>query len=579
MGTATASTSTSGSSSVKTSTSSSNSSSGTYSQSLVSQMSGLDVNSMVNQMMASDQVRLNQLLSQQQTTQWTQDRYRNVISNLNTFSGNYFDVLSGNYMLNPNSYSVYNANSTNTSAVTASVSNSANAGTYTVSSASLATAANVTGATIIPSGSTSTIPSSSTFTTATGLTGTISFSINGKSVTNYDPSGKTISQVMSDLSSQTGANFSYSELTGKFSVTTSGTGTTSSLALAYDPTDSNTSNFLNTLFGIGTGATATNQATINGANSATYTTTGKNGQFTITEPNGSTNTVTESSNQFTLDGVNYNFTANIANSSPVNINVGMDVSSVVTKIQNFVNDYNNLIGGVQDALNEKKNYSYQPLTAQQQSQMTDTQITQWNQQAQQGLLANDDTLNNMLTSMREAFYTPVQGNSLTMAAVGLSTSDDPTQGGKLTLDVNKLTAALQNNPQQVINLFTQKSTSVTSYSPELTNSQLSTRSSEEGIFQRLSDIEQEYAGTMPDANGNEGILVMKAGVPGDLSETKNTLYKQLKDEVDAVNQYKLTMSDDQTRYTNMFTQLQTAMSQLSSQQSYLSSMLSSSSSG
>ena len=80
-------------------TTSASSSSGTYSQDLVSQMSGLDVNSLVNQMMTSDQIKLNNLLQTEQSTQWTQDRYRSVITNLNTFSSNYFDVLSSSNML------------------------------------------------------------------------------------------------------------------------------------------------------------------------------------------------------------------------------------------------------------------------------------------------------------------------------------------------------------------------------------------------------------------------------------------------------------------------------------------------
>jgi flagellar hook-associated protein 2 len=534
-------------------------------------MSGIDVTSMTNEMMTSDYLSLNQLLAKEQTTQWTQDRYRSVISNMNTFNSNYFDPLSSNYMLSSNGYSLYTATSNN-SAVTASVSNTAQVGNYTVNSATIATAAKTTGTTKTSGSITNSTTVSSALSTLGLTASTLNFTVNGGTTpVTYDLSAngsQTISQFMSSLSSQSGANFNYSELSGNFSAATTGTGSSQSLTIAS--TDSNTQTVLNKLFGTslsGSSGTSTSQA-FNGAN----------GSFNITEPDGSSNTVSESSNQFSIDGVNYNFTNNISSSSPATIGVTTNTSAIVTKIQNFVNDYNNLIGGIQDAVNEKKNYSYQPLTTMQESQMTDSQITAWNQQAQQGLLENDDTLNSMLTSMREAFYTPVSGNSLTMADVGLSTSDDPTQGGKLTLDVSKLTSALESNPQQVINLFSQASTSDPSYSPTLTSSQLTSRNNEEGIFQRLSDITQEYVGTGFNNNGGEGILLQKAGMSNDMSDTNNTLTTQLKQEQTSVTDYLAKMTQDKTRYTTMYTNLQSALSQMNSQQSAISSMLSSSSS-
>jgi flagellar hook-associated protein 2 len=372
---------------------------------------------------------------------------------------------------------------------------------------------------------------------------------------------------MSSLSSQAGVNFTYNS-NGTFSIAGNTVGTNQNLNIGSS--DSNTEANLDKLFG-----TSLSNYTSAKAN-------GNDGSFNLTEPNGSSNTVTESSNQFSIDGINYNFTNNVSSSAPVTIGVTMNVSSVVTKIQNFVNDYNNLIGGVQDLINEKKNLSYGVLTTMQEAQMTSTQITAWNQQAQQGLLSNDDTLNTMLTSMREAFYTPVQGNSLTMSDVGLSTSDDYTQGGKLTLDTSELTSALQSNPQQVINLFAQVSTSYSSYTTALNssspNSNLQTRSNEEGIFQRLSDIYQQYAGTYLDNNGNQGILLMKAGESNTISDSNNSLNTQLTQEQQSVTDYMAKLTQDKTRYTNMFTSLQSAMSQLSTQQSYISSLLTSSSS-
>jgi flagellar hook-associated protein 2 len=425
---------------------------------------------------------------------------------------------------------------------------------------------------------------------SSSIAGKLDFTVNGKEVT-YDltaNASQTIGQFMSSLSAQSGVNFSYSELTGKFSMATTGTGSSQSLTIdtASSSSQGNSQTILNSMFS--TNLSGTTDPT------TAQTFTGSNGSFTITEPNGGSNTISESSNQFVIDGISYNFTSNmnngsqISSSNPVTLGVTVNTDNVVNQVQNFVNDYNNLIGGIQDALNEKRNYSYSPLTTMQESQMTTAQITAWNQQAQQGLLANDDDLTNMLTSMREAFYKPVYTDStetttipLTMASIGLSTSDDPTQGGKLTLNTQTLTTALQNNPQQVINLLAQipSNSSYSYYNPTLTSSQLTSRNNEEGIFQRLSDIVQEYVGTGFNSNGQEGILLTKAGMANDLSDSNNSLTTQIKQQQQSVTDYLTKFNQDKTRYTTMFTQLQSAMSQISTQQSYISSLTSSSSSG
>lgn len=678
------------------------SSTGSYSQGLVSQMTGLDTNSLVNESMASDVIKLNNLLAKEQQSQWMQDRYRSIITNMQSFNSKYFDVLSSDYILGANSFSTNVATPSNGSVLGATALNSANAGTYTVTSATLATSANIT--TSIASK-----PAAADTLSSMGITsGTLTFNVNGKNLSYKVDPNATITATMQGLSSVTGYNFNYSELTGKFSISTQGTGAsqnvdiqnvndggsgffskfginvasggaigTSDTARAQGGTiientsktpnttasasdqimntslngvfaftaDTDTKNLsiggktltvkanesistlmsdLSTLTGTNfsfdsatgkvsvekVGATSfdihcddsTTQGFFNGAlglgttadvvqqtSSSSLGTIGKDGSFTIMEPGDTTGTtVNESSNNFTIDGVSYNISTNISSSNPVTINVSQNVSSVVDKIQDFVNSYNNLIDGINSVITEKRDYSYSPLSASQESQMTASQITAWNQKAQKGLLANDGVLSDMLSAMRTAFYTPVDGNNLTMASVGLSTSDDPANGGKLTLNVSKLTKALQSNPQQVVDLFNKTSTSYPSYTGTLgidtstdsqaVNKAMSQRNKEEGIFQRLSDITQKYSGTYVDKNGNQGILLMRAGMPGTLSETKNTLYKQIKQQADAVTNFKTRMTQDEKMYSKKYSTLQSILSQLSTQQSYLTSMLSSSSS-
>lgn len=352
------------STSTSSSKSGSSSTSGSYSEGLVSQMSGIDVNSMVNESMASDVIKLNSLLAQQQQSQWTQDRYRSIITNMQNFSSNYFDVLSNNYILSSSGYSAYTAASTTASVATASASNDVTQGTYTLNVGSLATAAQLTNSPTLTNSS-NPISNSATLSQVLGnisgapTSGTISFTVNGTQVS-YDlgaNQNKTLSQVMNDLSNLSGnATFKYSELTKNFSIQDKTTGTGNTLTIDTTNTisdhtqnantESNTQSFLNALFGMGVSSSTTSQII-----GSTKGTAGTNGSFTLTEPGGTATAVPDSSsNNFTIDGVTYNVTA----TGTTSINVSQDVSSVVNKIQNFVNDYNNLIDGINSVTTEKR---------------------------------------------------------------------------------------------------------------------------------------------------------------------------------------------------------------------------------
>lgn len=807
----------------------SSSSSGSYSQGLIGQMTGLDITNMVNESMQSDVVKLNSLLAKEQITQWTQDRYRSVITNLQNFSGKYFDQQSDDYILTGNAFSTNFATSSNKYIADATALNNAKTGIYTITSATLATVANITSATTLQNASGSKPRATDALSTLGGISdGTLSFSIGGNNISYNLKSTSSISRVMQDLSSMTGLNFNYSELTGKFSISTQSTGDgknvdiqsindgcgfftkfgitqsngaiatcntaridgsgqikngtniasstdlvlntnlgllggnmdlafsitgdsgstksytvsisasdtiasvmsslSSATGLNFNYNDStgkvsiestgNTSlnisygagstsqTFLNNLFGQASGTSSisqtsasaaiesdiqgsstakngsnvalgtdalsstnlglTNGSTIsfkvngtaksytidtsktindfvsdfntqtglnlnynastgqfsikatagidtdinytNDTSSATYkffgnvlgatprgnadgstvdlttSTAGHNGVFTMKEPGDTfASTISEASNSFTVDGMSFSLSNSISADNPLTINVSQDVSSVVDKIKSFVTEYNNLIDGINTVVTEKRDYDYKPLNAAKEADMTDSQIKAWNEKAQQGLMQNDGNLSDLLSAMRAAFYTPVNGNGFTMADVGLSTSNDPTQGGKIIFNEKTLKSALQNNPQQVVDLFTKSSTSYKTYEetleldttsdPDAVNKAVAKRSSEEGIFQRLSDIEKKYAGTYIDKHGNQGILLMRAGMPNSFSESKSTLYKELQDQAKAVKDFKDKMTADAKMYNAKFTNLQTILSQLSSQQSALSSML------
>lgn len=304
---------------------------------------------------------------------------------------------------------------------------------------------------------------------------------------------------------------------------------------------------------------------------------GKDAKVTITEPNGIAVTIERAKNNFTLDGVNYTLNDKIGE---VNITLTSNPTKTFDKIKTFVDKYNEIIDKVNTKLFEKKQYDYKPLTDDQKKDMSEDDIKKWEEKAKGGLLSNDSMLSNMLYSMRNAFFEPVKdvsGSSIgiSLSEIGITSSNDYSQRGKLVIDESKLKDALQNNGDKVAELFTRTSTSFTSYSPNLTTDQRKKRTSEEGIFQRLSDILQDNLRTLRDNNGKKGLLLEKAGIKGDLSEFKNLLTEDIERRGKIIKEMTTKLAEKENRYYLQFSKLETAMQKLNDQSNWLTQQLSS----
>ncbi|MDC7286087.1 flagellar filament capping protein FliD, partial [Bifidobacterium thermophilum] len=76
--------------------------------------------------------------------------------------------------------------------------------------------------------------------------------------------------------------------------------------------------------------------------------------------------------------------------------------------------------------------------------------------AKSGLLRSDQQLNGLLSKMRMDFYTPLSTSSSEynqLAAIGITTTKNYLEGGKLEINEDKLKEALEKDPEGVFNLF------------------------------------------------------------------------------------------------------------------------------
>lgn len=330
---------------------------------------------------------------------------------------------------------------------------------------------------------------------------------------------------------------------------------------------------------------------------STTTGTGTDAIVSIKAPGQSAaTTTTQSSNQFTLNGVSYNLVGvNDATNPDSNITVTSNSDTVVTNIKKFIDDYNSIISKINTKLTEKKNSDYAPLTEAQKESMSEDQITAWETKAKVGILRNDDYLSSLLTQLRGAFSSPVYSsytNSSTntrislnfgtygSGAIGIDTSSSSyTDGGKIYVrDQAKLKSAIENHIEDFKKLFIGESSDTLSTNQSYVGS---TKYMKEGIFTRINSILRDYVaapGVGKDGtytlSGTMNIFVNKQydnSISG--SSSKNTLPDQVHSKALIISKLKTQMSDAETRYYKKFTALETAMNNLNSQQSQLSSML------
>jgi flagellar hook-associated protein 2 len=288
-------------------------------------------------------------------------------------------------------------------------------------------------------------------------------------------------------------------------------------------------------------------------------TAAQNAEFTV---NGTV--TTRSSNSFTVNGTDV--ILNEIPSGAVTVNVESDPTDVKDMIVKFVSEYNKIIETLTDKTGERRDRDYLPLTDEQKSGMSDDQIEQWEEQARKGTMYGDTAVNSITSSLRSVLYESIDGLGITLYDIGITTSVDYKSGGQLSIDEDKLDAALAERPNEVIELFTKESEiSYASYTDR------STRNSENGIAARINDILQDNIRLTRDDGGNKGYLIEKAGFGVD--DTSSDLYQKIRDMDSRIDDLLEMLSVKEENYYNDFARMESAMSAYSSQSAWLAQQL------
>lgn len=183
-------------------------------------------------------------------------------------------------------------------------------------------------------------------------------------------------------------------------------------------------------------------------------------------------------NRATIAGVTYTLLDKTETAATVTVT--QDQDSIVDRVKQFVEDYNTMLQSLQDKYTETKYSDYDVLTKSQEDAMTKDQIEKWNNKAKSGLLNRDKYIGDIISKMREALSTPVEGiNGKYNSAfnIGIRTNTDQ---GRIELDEEKLKKALSEEPNSIYEIFGKMG----EYDSNTKTSDFSTS----GVAQRLSDV-------------------------------------------------------------------------------------------
>ncbi|MCI8834509.1 MAG: flagellar filament capping protein FliD [Ruminococcus sp.] len=375
-----------------------------------------------------------------------------------------------------------------------------------------------------------------------------SFTLNGKEIAVYEDD--TMSSLMDRINnSGAGVKLTYQSAADKFTFTSTENGASGAVEMKGN------GDLLNGLFGV-------NNDTPDANGDVSVDIRGKDAIVAV-KYNGSDEVVEliRDSNSFTVDGLTIGVKGKfgyqgdtvdtIDKDAAVGIDARVNTDNIVDSIKDMVEQYNKIVDLVNSELTTRPDKEYAPLTSEQKKELTESEIKLYEEKAKSGMLYGDSDLRTLSSDLR---FVVSGGMAEALKNIGITTSTLYSDNGKLTLDESKLRAMLEADPEAVEKAFTTKSGN----------------ENQNGLATNLKNVMDKYVKTMGSMQ-NKGILIRKAGSKSSpMSLTENALYDQIKAVKEAITKLNTRLETERDRYIAQFTSLETLISQMNSQSSWLS---------
>ncbi len=487
--------------------------------------SGMDTDSIIKNLMQVEQSKIDKVDKQKMLLEMRQEVWAEMNAKLYSFyTKNLFELKS------QGSYKTKNVTISDETKIGVSASSSAVAGIHTLKVTQLAKGAHLYSNAIADD------------TVVTSEAMAFKLSDGTKTVDIELAAGATISDLMTAINEQDlNITASYDSKNKRIFMNSTSMGDTS--AIQFSEVDSAAEADFFTSLGF-----SVNGTTIKDVDAGAL---GAAGQNSIYEYDGIV--FEDNSNSVSVNGLSLTLKAESTN---ITVNITNDTEAVYNKIKDFIKAYNDLIEDMTTKLDAKSN-KYEPLTNAEKESLDDKTIESWEAKVKERLLRRDDKLTSISSTMR-SILTSSSGVDMSKLSEGFRflselgiVTGDYTEKGKLhiegdsedslfALKPNKLKEALEENPEKVAALFT--------------------------------------------AIGNKLYTTMADKMKSTSLNSALTFYndKQMKKQVteyeDRMFDLESRMSAMETRYRAQFTAMEQAIQKANNQSTYLSNMLSGSSS-
>lgn len=475
--------------------------------------SGIDTDTIIKQLMQAERMPVDKLEQQKQTTEWKRDAYREINRSLMTLRNTAVDL-----MFSRNFYAKTSSSSDESRVSVVAGPSSGNTAIRIESVSQLATAATQV---VEPKDKNGVAVTKTTKVADMNLQAAVQevkLSADTKewTLSPKPKAGATVSLKDATNNPIDASSYTYDEATGKVTMNDGSdipTGTTATYTSGYQiqirsveggdfqtikvTEDATMENLVTALNGKESGVSAFFEP-ISGKLSITQKQTGQNAiiefdpttkaafgiapadlpktgadaSFTV---NGIP--MTQSSNTVTIDNMTVTLKSEFA-SGPVTLSAATDTQKIFDNIKGFVDKYNETIDLMNKKVREERFRSFAPLTRAQRDELSDDEIKKWEEKAMSGMLRGDTIVRSAMDTMRGKWSSATSSTNedgmKQLFQIGLSTGADFTNGGKIELNEEKLKAAIEKDPDQVYQLFTNAETGLL---PQIRDAATNSRSS------------------------------------------------------------------------------------------------------
>lgn len=259
--------------------------------------------------------------------------------------------------------------------------------------------------------------------------------------------------------------------------------------------------------------------------------------------------LTSDTTNITVAGIELNVLSTTSPGETVNISVTNDTSGVYDTIKEFISEYNAILKEMNTLYNAGSAKDYDVLSDEEKDAMSESEVEKWESKIKDSLLRRDTTLGGIVSSFKNKMmgtYTTSDGRRFALSSIGISTSQDYKEGGLLHIlgdeddaeyadKTNRLKKMLDEDPDTVIGVLTSLTESL------------------------YTDLQKKMSATK-----------MSSALT---FYNDKEMSSQLSDYKDEISKWQSKLDEMEDKYYKQFSAMETALSNLQSQQNSLASML------